>query len=224
MTCRNFHPTDSDTVHASLSGFLKERQDQKINWPTFTATMTCLPRNVYRSILRQIAWTSNTEIFSGITTATQGKPGHSISDDTCLEIINLRIEQLERVTIIIDGIDHCEMYEELLEIFCNLLETHKGKMTLLLTSRVHIPIQSPKYFPSCIEIDLASPKRPSDDMKFFIEQEMFGGPLNAPGGLNRPKMSAREKSRLLLEGKHENLELEVLKTLCSHAHGMCVFP
>jgi hypothetical protein len=157
-------------------------------------------------------------------TATQGRHGHWISDDTCLEILDLRIEQLEQVVIIVDGIDHCEMYEALLEFFYNLLETHKGKVRLLLTSRVHVPIQSAKYFPSCIVIDLASSKRPSDDLRFFIEQEMFGGLLNAPGGSNRPKLTPREKCRLLLEGKHEALELEVLESLCFHAHGMFVIP
>ena len=180
----------------------------------------CLPGFVFRSFLRQLAWTSTTKIFDGITEAMSGPDGDDLSDNQCQQLLGSRIDQLERVILIIDGVDHCAQPEALLLALKRLYEEYCGKLWVFLTSRVHIPVKRTSLFPECTVIDLPSPTQPTDDVKFFIANEMFGGIDNAPGGTNRQDLSEEQKDKLLLSGKNEGLEQMVFDALCVHTKGM----
>ena len=175
---------------------------------------------VFRSFLRQLAWTSTTQIFDGIAQAMSGPGGDELSDSRCQQLLSSRIDMLERVTFIIDGVDHCAQPEVLLVALKRLCDEYSGKIWVFLTSRAHIAVNRPSLFPDCTVTDLPSPNQPTDDVKFFIANEMFGGFDNAPGGANRRDLSRGQKDKLLLSGKNEELGKMVFGALCADTKGM----
>jgi hypothetical protein len=179
-----------------------------------------MPGFVFRSFLRQLAWTSTSKIFDGITEAMSGPDGDELSDSQCLQLLGSRIDQLDKVILIIDGADHCAQPEALLMTLKQLYEECCGKLWVFLTSRVHIAVNRASLFPDCTVIELPSSIQSNIDVKFFIANEMFGGFDNAPGGANRQNLSEERKDKLLLSGKNEVLEQMVFDALSAHTKGM----
>ena len=175
---------------------------------------------IVRSILRQLAWTSNTEIFDGIVDAMNGPDGNDLSDTQIQHLLVARMDQMDRTILVIDGIDHCEQPEILLGILAFFQKECSGKLWIMLTSRNHIPINRPALFHECAVVDLPFASQGLDDTKFFIANVMFGGVNNAPGGSGRIELTGGQRDKLLLGGKNEAIETACFQALCAHTNGM----
>jgi hypothetical protein len=103
--------------------------------------------------------------------------------------------------VIIDALDQCDEPEELLQIIYEVSQENPGKLEIFLSGRyrVNVASQFPKRFGADINRSM-----PKDDMVKYITTEVKDRPI----------------SRRLLEGKHEELENELIEILCNRAGKM----
>ena len=109
------------------------------------------------------------------------------------------------ITILIDGIHECTDFCKLLLYLRRLFDvTGKGTLKVVLSSRMHV--LPPPNFPSQREV-IISPNRNSDDIKEYIQVQVFG-------------REQHDNGHRLLRGCNEELEQRVVDTLVARAKGM----
>jgi hypothetical protein len=107
--------------------------------------------------------------------------------------------------IIIDALDECVDWRQLLRVLRDATEHHRGNLKLFCTSRFGVDLS--EYFPGRMEKILTA-NLTKHDMESFIRQEIF----------------SEEGHGRLLDGQYEHLEEQLALALLRRAGGMCVFP
>jgi hypothetical protein len=114
------------------------------------------------------------------------------------QLINSR----EQTTIIIDGLDECPHFTELLAILKNI-HNSCNNLRLLLSSQYVVPVNHINYFPSINEV-VAGGEDSIEDMKSFIRGELEDFSGTRPGQIG------------------EELASDIIETLSKQAEGMFV--
>ncbi len=161
------------------------------------------PAIVFRSLVRQFAWTGEGDIASNVTgkykRMVEERPrGSAFSIEESSDILIQLINALPDTTIIIDALDECTLPYKLLRALQRIRNDTVGHMRLLVSGRNHIDVSS--IIEECERTDLAVI---SDvmDIRSFIEKEVKYGE-------NR-----------LLRGTEPALEDRLIETLRTHAQG-----
>lgn len=163
--------------------------------------------DVIQAILRQVATDQfRTEIFSDVRDCHQaykdsgrdGRPSH----DTCLDLLEAILAAGLRLRLIIDALDECENWEDLLDGLSRLQSSSGGmNLELLLASRHEVDVNN--YFPSCIIINLNSPM-PSTEMERFLTMEV----------------NQENHSHRITRSMNEDLKAELIEALMQRTGGM----
>ena len=110
------------------------------------------------------------------------------------------------ITIVIDGLDECSDFNRLLR-YLNLLFDEvagTGSLRMVLSSRMQV--NPPKNFPSQREITL-SPESNAKYVEKYIRSQIF-------------EREERFHGERLLNGEHQELELQLCKVLSARSQGM----
>jgi hypothetical protein len=102
--------------------------------------------------------------------------------------------------IIIDALDECDDPEELLYQLKGILEHPGNNIRLMLSSRMHVEVR--KTFPM-IRAVTVSAEETSSDVATYIQCEV-----------------QERRTRRLLDGKHPELEMQLVEILNTRADGM----
>ena len=100
--------------------------------------------------------------------------------------------------IIIDALDECSNFDELLSYLHEIMSACQGKVKLLLSSRMNVSVQ--EILPQSTRIDVGLDSK--EDIEFFI------------------KTNVTQNQRRLAQCKALDLEDRLVKTLSDRAQGM----
>lgn len=158
-----------------------------------------------RSILRTLAWSPSKLVVAsmikeryGQEKQTQGYGGRELLANDCVKMITQLVKDNHDTTIIIDALDECSDFYELLSHLEDILSSCEGKVKFLLSSRMNVPLK--QTFPESIMIDVSLGSK--EDIDFFIKNEM-----------------KRNKGRLA-QCKALDLEDQMIEILSNRAQGM----
>ncbi|CAI7573132.1 unnamed protein product [Penicillium pancosmium] len=133
------------------------------------------PKAVLQSLLRQLAWsTSDLSISPSIKAkyvAAQKNPAAGTSGllvYDCLQLLKQLIARYKQVTIIIDALDECSDFFELLSHLVDISSACEGKVKYLLSSRMNVPVN--QFFSESATIEVGQDGK--EDVDFFIATEM----------------------------------------------------
>lgn len=162
-------------------------------------------KTVLQSILRQLAWsTSNLSVAPTIKAkyiAAQRGPAagtRRLTADECLQMINQFVADYYHTTILIDALDECSDFFELLSYLVEISSASQGKVRFLFSSRMNVPVH--QFFPKSSTIEVGQDS--GNDIDFFIATEM-----------------ARNKRRLA-QCNALDLEDKMTRVLSHRAQGM----
>ncbi|KAJ5724453.1 hypothetical protein N7493_006181 [Penicillium malachiteum] len=163
------------------------------------------PKAVLRSLLRQLAWSKTNLSVAPIVKERyrqwqqdQGYGGRGLLADDCIELLTQLIATNHHTTIIIDALDECSDFEELLSNLEEIMVASQGKVKFLLSSRMHVPVQ--ETFPANARIEVGLDNK--DDIEYFI------------------KTRIEQNQRRLEQCKSAELKDRIMKALSDRAQGM----
>ncbi|KAJ5642154.1 hypothetical protein N7490_006154 [Penicillium lividum] len=163
------------------------------------------PKTVLRSLLRQLAWSkTNLSVASIIKERyrqwqqDQGCGGRELLADDCIKLLTQLIASNYHTTIIIDALDECSDFDELLSNLEKIMSACQGKVKFLLSSRMHVPVQ--EIFPANTRIEVGLDNK--DDIELLI------------------KTKIEQNQRRLEQCKSSELKARMIKTLSDRAQGM----
>ncbi|KAJ5721536.1 uncharacterized protein N7483_009470 [Penicillium malachiteum] len=163
------------------------------------------PKAVLRSILRQLAWSKTNLSVAPIVKESyrqwqqdQGYGGRELLADDCIKLLNQLIASNNHTTIIIDALDECSDFDELLSNLEEIMVAGQGRVRFLLSSRMHVPVQD--VFPDNVRIEVGLDNK--DDIELFI------------------KTKIEQNQRRLDQCKSSALKHRIIKTLSDRAQGM----
>ncbi|KAJ5995390.1 hypothetical protein N7481_002367 [Penicillium waksmanii] len=133
------------------------------------------PKAVLQSLLRQLAWSTSDLSISPLIKAkymtAQQNPAAGTSGllvDDCLHLLNQLIAGYQQVTIVIDALDECSDFFELLSHLVDISSACEGKVRFLLSSRMNVPVH--QFFSESATIEVGQDGK--EDVDFFIATEM----------------------------------------------------
>ncbi|KAJ5634581.1 hypothetical protein N7528_002423 [Penicillium herquei] len=163
------------------------------------------PKAVLRSLLRQLAWSkTNLSVAPSVKERyrqwqqDQGYGGRGLLTDDCIELLTQLIVTNHHTTIIIDALDECSDFDELLSNLEEIMVASQGKVKFLLSSRMHVPVQ--ETFPGNARIEVGLDNK--DDIEYFI------------------KTKIEQNQRRLDQCKSAELKDRIIKTLSDRAQGI----
>jgi hypothetical protein len=128
------------------------------------------------------------------------KTAEPLDRENARQLLTQLINSREQTTIIIDGLDECPRYVELLGILKKVARS-TNNLKFLFSSQYVVPVDNVDYFPSTDKV-VAGGKDSISDMKSFIEGEL----------------QDFERSSLV----DEKLASDIVDTLSEKAEGMSV--
>ncbi|KAJ5764963.1 hypothetical protein N7520_004522 [Penicillium odoratum] len=163
------------------------------------------PKTVLRSVLRQLAWSKTNLSVAPIVKERyrqwqqdQGYGGRELLTDDCIKLLTQLIASNYHTTIIIDALDECSDFDELLSNLEKIMSACQGKVKFLLSSRMHVPVH--EIFPANARIEVGLDNK--DDIELFI------------------KTKIEQNQRRLEQCKSAELKARMIKTLSDRAQGI----
>ncbi|KAL4778818.1 ankyrin repeat-containing domain protein [Aspergillus varians] len=164
------------------------------------------PKTVLQSLLRQLSWPATGCSIAPIIKERyrewkqdQGNGGRELLTDDCIELLTqLIISHHHTTTIIVDALDECSDFNELLSHLEAIKAACQEKVKFLLSSRMNVPVQ--QTFPESARVEVGLDSK--DDIDFFITTEVQR---------NRPRLAQCEAL---------DFEEQMIKTLSHRAQGM----
>ncbi|CAG8946888.1 unnamed protein product [Penicillium salamii] len=163
------------------------------------------PKTVLRSLLRQLAWSNINLSVAPIIIERyrqwqqdQGYGGRELLANDCVQLLTQLIASNHHTAIIIDALDECSDFDELLFHLEKIMSASQGKVKFLLSSRMHVPVH--EIFPANARIEVGLDNK--DDIETFI------------------KTKIEQNNRRLEQCKSSDLKDQMIKTLSDRAQGM----
>lgn len=131
------------------------------------------PKTVLRSLLRQLAWSIDSISIAPIVKEryreaqqARGYGGNELLADDCVELLTQLIPSHHHTKIIIDALDECSDFYELLSYLEEIASACQGKVKFLLSSRMNVPVQ--QVFPESARIEVGLDSK--EDIDFFYQR------------------------------------------------------
>ncbi|KAJ5717884.1 hypothetical protein N7488_003530 [Penicillium malachiteum] len=163
------------------------------------------PKVVLQSLLRQLAWSKiNLSVAPTVKEKyrqwqqDQGYGGRGLLADDCIQILTGLIATDNHTTIIIDALDECSNFDDLLSNLEQIMVASQWKVKFLLSSRMHVPV--PEIFPANARIEDGLDNK--DDIEYFMRNKI------------------EQNQRRLERCKSAELKGRIIKTLSDRAQGM----
>ncbi|CAG8345569.1 unnamed protein product [Penicillium salamii] len=163
------------------------------------------PKTVLRSLLRQLAWSNINLSVTPIIKERyrqwqedQGYGGRELLANDCVQLLTQLIASNHHTAIIIDALDECSDFDELLFHLEKIMSASQGKVKFLLSSRMHVPVH--EIFPVNARMEVGLDNK--DDIETFI------------------KTKIEQNQRRLEQCKSSDLKDRMMKTLSDRAQGM----
>ena len=162
------------------------------------------------ALLRQAAYNPNTgEVSSNILHAYKNAGGDTDmlrplgfeTSEKYQQLLGGILQSGIRLRIMIDALDQCDKPAELLKILRDISRGSPSGLELLVSSQGYVEVD--KKLPQVVEIDVNA-SMPADDMSTYVTMQVKG----------------REKDERLLEGEYEELEDQLIETLCDKSGNM----
>ncbi|CAG8371539.1 unnamed protein product [Penicillium salamii] len=128
----------------------------------------------------------------------QGYGGRELLADDCVKLLTQLIAPNHHTKIIIDALDECSDFDELLNHLEKIISASQGKVKFLLSSRMHVPVH--EIFPANARIEVGMDNK--EDIETFI------------------KTKIEQNQRRLDQCKSSELKDRIIKTLSDRAQGM----
>ena len=155
--------------------------------------------------MRQLAWSPTAFSVAPIVKdryrqwqQSQGHGGRELRADDCVKLLTELMMSDRHTRIIIDALDECSNFDELLSYLHEIMSACQGKVKLLLSSRMNVSVQ--EILPQSTRIDVGLDSK--EDIEFFI------------------KTNVTRNQRRLAQCKALDLEDRLVKTLSDRAQGM----
>lgn len=131
------------------------------------------PKTVLRSLLRQLAWSIDSISIAPIVKEryreaqqARGYGGNELLADDCVELLTQLIPSHHHTKIVIDTLDECSDFYELLSYLEEIASACQGKVKFLLSSRMNVPVQ--QVFPESARIEVGLDSK--EDIDFFYQR------------------------------------------------------
>ena len=165
------------------------------------------PKTVLQSLVRQLAWSTD-DLSIAPTVKKRYQDSHKLQGygqnelltNDCIDLLVQLIASHRQTTIAIDALDECSDHYTLLSALERVSVLCKGRVKVLLSSRMHVPVNH--TFPQCHQIQVGLDS--TEDIEFYIRTEVDAN-----------------KARLA-QCKATDLKDPLIKTLSRRAQGMFV--